>query len=228
MNLLAVTCYTGDDYQMTQRMIDGLRNSEFDGNLTVSVIAQGADKLVEADVVVRRAKNQGFAVGMNSALFHGALDGNPDAVLCINNDVEFPVEMWLNELVENLSHDRVIVPTTSYTAAKEQERSAYEDAEPFDHGDTPAVCWLMSWPVCVKLFTYTGSYRLFREDFGMAWGEDSYSAAVFRRVLHSKPFLIVPRAFIHHLGARTSSKIPASARMAAVAKSREAVKKDLG
>ncbi len=238
MNLLTITCYTGNAgfADMTHRMVQGVFDAYADAGIegTISVFAQGADKGLGFEsnsavefLLTRHPKNLGFGIGMNRALGSGALMDYPDAVLCINNDIEFPHLDWLTHLLA-AARDRVAVPTNTYCCNAQQQRSAREDKDPFDVTDTPAVCWLLPWAACKVLFQQIGSFKLFREDLGLAWGEDSYSSAVLRHKWHAKPFRVVPRGFVVHLGARTSSQIPAKARMNAVRKARSLIAEDLG
>ena len=56
---------------------------------------------------------------------------------------------------------------------------------------------------------------LYKDLGGRCWGEDNYTAGVVRAKVRPDPFKIVPRAWIHHLGAKTSSKVPADEKMRA-------------
>jgi hypothetical protein len=221
---------------MTHRMVQGVFNAYNEAEImgAISVFAQAADKplgfkstsTVEFKLT-RHPKNLGFGVGMNRALGVGARQADPDAVLCINNDIEFPHSDWLTHLLA-AAKDRVAVPTNTYSACELQQRPAREDRDPFDVGDTPAVCWLLPWKACQVIFRQIGNLKLFREDLGLAWGEDVYSSAVLRHKWHPEPFRIVPRGFVRHLGAKTSSKIPMGHRMTSTGRARKLIRQDFG
>ncbi len=237
MDVLTITCYTGDrtHAEMTANMIGGVSDAYGVAGIKgeISVIGQGADAALQLPLyssvkVQRWPHNRGFAIGMNGALSQGAMTQSPMAVLCINNDVTFPRDDWLLKLLEE-GHldDRIAVPTTDYTGQKAQERQGFEDKDPFELEDTPAICWLLPWAACKVLFERSGGpFKLFREDLGMAWGEDTYAAAVLRKRWQPKPFRVVPRAFIHHHGARTSHKIPPGKKMDSVRKARALIESE--
>lgn len=232
MKLLAITCYTGPKAwaQMTRVMLDGLvRAFEHAGvPPNIYVVAQGADAGVgDGDwKLYKNGVNKGFAHGMNAALGYALINGErPDAVLCINNDTEIRREDWLKVLIEEGGvPDQVAVPTTNYTGQIAQSASGWEDRDAFDLSDTPAVCWLLPWSACEKLFeTSGGTLHLFRQDLGMAWGEDTFAAAMLRRHWRKEPFRVVPRAWLFHHGAVTSSRISGGVKMASYRKARKLI-----
>lgn len=242
MDLLTITCYTGDHAEMTSRLVDGIADAhQFAGvKGRMFVVEQGVSETMgmfgdqgPLKLATRKIPhNLGFSVGMNLALKEG-LQGweqgrHPYAVLCINNDVEFPSRSWLKSLLEEGKlDDHVAVPTTNYTGQKKQERGGWKDEDAFDLEDTPAVCWMLPWGACGVLSEHAGGegMQLFREDLGRGWGEDNYAAASLRKHWRPKPFRVVPRAFIYHHGALTSGQIPARTRMESVAKARRLIGK---
>lgn len=240
MKLLVVTCFTGDksDIAITRGMLTDLVNSmkAVDGlTATISVMAQdvrGKGFKPDGDSgfawhVQRRMKNLGFARGMNDAYHMAllALDDRPDFVLCINNDIRMPSMLWLYELFQEAEDAKVLCPTTNFTGTKEQQAKGPEDRAPFYHGVTPAVCWLLPWSACMRLGAHYRAQKLFREDFGPAWGEDNYACAVLRS--HDpQPFKIVPKAWIHHIGSVTSSRVSAMDRIRAVKRATQAIKEE--
>lgn len=245
MRVLTITCMTGGvrERNMTEQLMVQLENgyNAADCHGSVVCVLQGTHEHITSPLPLRVppavryrtprfGTNKGFARGMNAALFAGAFDEKFDAVLCINNDVEPPEGgRWLDRLLRELwfNPDKVIVPTTNYTGVKEQERQLPTTEEPFDLPETPAVCWLLSWHVCERVFARSKPLQLFREDFGPAWGEDTYASALLRKVLDDpKPFRVVPEAWIKHIGAVTSSHVKPSVKMEAVRRARAAIAAD--
>lgn len=243
MKLAVITCWTGGQEMadMTNRMVNDLR--VFSDWFMISVYGQGTDvELYEpGSFHVSHATygpiNRGFAFGMNQALDSALLACSPynyggppppEAVLCLNNDLEFPDPLWFRKLIEE-PLDKVLVPTTNFTACNEQRAEGPVDADPIDLPSTPAVCWLLPWAACEVLFKHSGGYgKLFREDIGMAWGEDGFASAALQRDFDPNPYRIVPRSFVRHLGERTSSQIPAKEKMACYHRSRELIRSVLG
>lgn len=240
MNILAITCWTGDKamMEMTHRMVTGLAESFRIAGVEgfISVHGQGTEeRLPAAPSPIRyfySPKNKGFACGMNKALGYYIVDDAPDAVLCLNNDLEFPNPDWLSILLQEYGGpivDRVIVPVTNFTACGEQQAEGPVDVDPIDVPSTPAICWLLPWAACKVLFRRSGGIgKLFREDIGMAWGEDGFASAALQRDFDPNPYRIVPRSFVKHLGERTSSQIPAKEKMACYHRSRELIRSVLG
>lgn len=234
MNLLAITCYAGgkEYLGMTQKMLSDLRDSLGAANANhlldrwqISVLAQGIRGCEWPEITKAKnslitfeevPKNLGYAFGMNMAFVNGVADfPDYDAVLCLNNDIEMPNKGWLGELLSEYVEDRILCPKTNYTSVNEQRATRPENKDPFDHGVTPAVCWLMPRPVVEAILKHLKG-KLFPEDLGgRAWGEDNYTAGVVRTKVNRRPFKIVPRSWIKHLGARTSSKVPPEERMRA-------------
>jgi len=232
VRLLVITCWCGDMAyaKMTSKMLADLVASLKDTDLDewrISLVAQGTtfDAIVtlpagtrERFTLTQLGKNGGFAVGMNEALKAGLREmREPDAVLCLNNDIEMPDPSWLQELVNELEDKAVLCPKTNYTSVNEQRASAPQDKDPIFHGVTPGLCWLMPWPVVVEVRTHPGmDGKLFPDDLGgRAWGEDNYTAGVIRTKVNPIPFKIVARSWLKHLGAKTSCKIPDAERMTA-------------
>ena len=230
MNLLAITCYAGgkEYLGMTQKMLSDLSDSLGAANANqlldrwqISVLAQGIrgckwPEITNYTTFEEVAKNVGYAFGMNRAFKNGVADlPDYDAVLCLNNDIEMPNKGWLAELLFEYVEDRILCPKTNYTSVNEQRATKPEDKPPLDHGVTPAVCWLMPRPVVAAITGHLKG-KLFPEDLGgRAWGEDNYTSGVVRTKVNRRPFRIVPRSWIKHLGAKTSSKVPPEERMRA-------------
>ena len=229
MKLLAITCWTGGPpfAKMTSRMLSDLVLSLEATELTdwkIAVLSQGTK--LDAMLVLPAAKghwalqsearNKGFAFGMNKALVKGlsAMRELPDVVLCLNNDIEMPHVNWLKELLTELQTDAVLCPKTNYTSVNEQRAAGPEDKPPIFHGVTPGLCWLMPMGVVKVVQEHLGDKKLFPEDLGgLAWGEDNYTAGVIRTKVNRRPFKIVPRSWIRHLGAKTSSRVTAEEKM---------------
>lgn len=235
MNILAITCWTGgrEMAEMTYRMLSGLREAlpEASSSFRIHAHGQGTEERLPDDPggkirCTYSPKNVGFAFGMNAALGHQLIHYTPDAVLCINNDIEFPDADWLKNLVRHgYLEEHVSVPLTTYTSCDAQRAEIARDEDSFSVSSTPAVCWLIPWSACQVLFKYSGGFgKLFLEDIGRAWGEDGFAAAVLQKHFNPKPFKIVPRSFVKHLGCRTSSKVSAAEKMACYHKSLELIR----
>lgn len=218
INILAITCWTGGkaEARMTDRMIKDVEAAAglIDANLFFSVVGQGTTaRIREAEEIVV-AKNEGFAKGMNRAFREAPLKGQ--LTLCINNDIEAPDRSWLRELLNEIEFRRILCPTTNFTGVNEQRADKATQNKAFNHPAAPAVCWLMPQVITGILGQHLGVGTIFPEDLGgRAWGEDTYVAGFLRDVLDPKPFRIVPRAWIRHLGERTSRRIPVKERMKA-------------
>lgn len=235
-SILAVTCYTGakQDSEMTLSMLKGLVDAAkfAECDLTMCVVAQDAGWGVhmpeDSFNFCVRGKNRGFSWGMNEALREGIKKSEKyDYLLCINNDIEFPDRHWLARLLIHTNEQKVLCPMTNFTACDAQRSGGpIHNREPFSVESTPAVLWLIPWETLKDVMGYIGPGCLFREDIGRAWGEDTYTAAVLRKVLSPKPFRIVPSSWVRHLGSKTSSRIPASERMANVRRVKELMKKE--
>jgi hypothetical protein len=233
VKLLAITCYAGEKpyVDMTEKMLRDLVASlgaaMANGLLEswhISVLAQGT-RGAEWPAITTDSRwpitfeeveqNKGYAWGMNRAHDNGLRDYEPDALLCLNNDIEMPNKGWLGELLCEYVENRILCPKTNYTSVNEQRAAGPEDKPFHDHGVTPAVCWLMPGSVVGEILAHLNG-KLFPEDLGgRAWGEDNYTSGIVRTKVHPVPFRIVPRSWIHHLGAKTSSKIPPEERMKA-------------
>lgn len=217
VSIFAFTCFSEESQRdMTYEAADGIEKAAH---------LAGVDHC-EAYTYSQCKKNEGFAIGMNKSLGRGLLREDPyDYYLCFNNDIDFTQNPnWLKELLLHADDQHVMVPTTNYTACKEQRAKGPSSKFAFEHTDTPAVLWMFPRRI-LQLMLEAQDGKLFREDLGRAWGEDTYASAMLRKLVGPKPFLIVPMAWVHHHGERTSSKIPVGERMAAVKKARELIKK---
>jgi hypothetical protein len=226
LKLLVITCWCGgQEYaDMTAKMLADLQASIPEGvdwrlglfsqgvpDGVTLLLPEGMSKITEQQSAER---NHGFAVGMNRALAAGLEYFKPDYVLCINNDVEMPDIEWLDILLNEWESGHILCPTSNYTSVHEQRRQAKEDSDPIYHGVTPALCWLLPIAIVNAIQGHLGKGKLFPEDLGgRAWGEDNYTSGVVRTLVNPVPFKIVPRSWIKHLGAKTSSVIPADEKM---------------
>lgn len=233
LKLLVITCWCGgQDYaDMTTKMLTDLAASmpEYvDWRLGIFrqgvpddvtlMLPEGVSKCVE---YASSVKNLGFSKGMNGAYQAGIRYFTPDYVLCINNDMEMPYTPglhdhtpWLHDLFFETDDRHVICPTTNYTSVNEQREESYKNEAPRYHGVTPGMCWLIPATIVKVIEEHLGEGKLFPEDLGgRAWGEDNYVAGLLRTKIGPTPFKIVPRAWIRHLGAKTSSVIPSEEKM---------------
>ena len=230
IKIVAFTCYTGGKsyLRMTRNacagVSDGFHWAGVDG--TISICDQGADRL---NLSIFRCKikqvslpvNRGFAVGMNSALKR-VKDEWFDYYICFNNDIDFSQNgKWLKELLYEAAPGKVLVPTTTVTACARQKRSQRWEKDSFDVPSTPAVLWMFPNGIFKRL---TEKGKLFPEGLGRAWGEDTVVTARLHRMLGPEPFRVVPRAWVHHIGEKTSLTIPVKERMEAVRRARKMIK----
>lgn len=233
--ILAFTCYTNGREHVTMTsdacsgMCDAFHWAGVDGML--SVCNQGA-KPIDFSLwrykVVKSSlpENKGFAVGMNTAL--KAVKDQFDYYLCFNNDIDFsPDRLWLKEMLQVAVPERVIVPRTTVTACKEQKGNGPLDKPAFDVPATPAVLWLIPGILMDELLKI-GKGNLFPESLGRAWGEDTVVASRLQKIVGKNAFRIVPRAFVRHLGERTSLTIPVKERMEAVRRARRLIDGESG
>jgi len=192
---------------MTEKCVASLRECEPVGiPMQVSSVSQGAARQIGGDPLhTNHAKNVGFAFGMNFAIDHGtSYFGEPDYVLCFNNDLEFPEAAWLEELVKEAHPTRICVPTTDRTSlhakpgpiasppAKVQEMGAY--------------CWLIPFAWC-KWLKETYGFWLFSEEFAPAYGEDNLTSFLLSKKHGPKIFRLVFRSWVKHLRGKTSSVV---------------------
>lgn len=213
MKVLAVTCYTGDEelVDMTRECLWSLRDCEPVGvELQMSSTAQGAFRTIEDQGSwVDMPTNIGFAFGMNAAIETGVNHyGEPDHVLCFNNDLQFPYKNWLGELTDIagaiLPFDQVLVPATDRTAIRIQPGPL--DKASFPVQENSAYCWLVPFAWC-QFLKETYGFWLFSEDFAPAYGEDNWTAFLLSKKFGSKAFRYVPRSFVKHLRGRTARTV---------------------
>jgi hypothetical protein len=213
VNLLAVTCYTGGEElcHMTDHCLRSLQDCVPKGvEMVVAVTAQGAEMntLTEmsATYIHLAPENVGFAYGMNRAIQMSVRCESeaPDWVLCFNNDLLFPQKDWLRNLLEIAVHptDQILVPATDSAAIRVQPGLRNKNSFPVQ--EMSAYCWLVPFAWCQWL-KKTHGFWLFSEDFGVAYGEDNWTSFLFSKQFGPKVFRYVPRSFVKHLRARTSS-----------------------
>ena len=209
MKVLAVTCYTGDEKfaRMTGNMLDGLKDSVPTGvEFKTSVVAQGCVHHLgsRVDVQTFAPHNVGFAFGMNLAI-DSSHTWEPDFVLCLNNDLEFPNKGWLRHLIDIVEQTmQVVVPATDRASIRIQPCAL--DKPSFPVQESSAYCWLIPLAWC-KWLKKTHGFWLFSEDFGVAYGEDNWTAFLLSKQFGPKVFRYVPRSFVKHLRARTSGTV---------------------
>jgi hypothetical protein len=195
---------------MTERCLKQLKGCRLNMtcDLKISVTEQGSVGLLSRDVfdwITPIPKNVGFAFGMNQAISSGVeAGGNPDFVLCFNNDLEFPKAGWLRALTDIAAKapDQVLVPGTDRAAIRVQPRAINKQSFPV--AEASAYCWLIPFKWC-QFLKKTYGFWLFDEDFAPAYGEDNWTAFLLSKQFGPKPFRYVPRSFVRHLRARTSS-----------------------
>ena len=208
MKILAVSCYTGPQElcDMALDMVLKLKECVPDGvELRESLVAQGAAQCIGGYYATEVDQNVGFAFGMNTAIEH-AHDWEPDFVLCLNTDLQFPDKNWLRLLIDiaRKSSNRILVPSTDSTAIRVQPRAIDKPSFPVE--EMSAYCWLVPFKWCQFLKQRYG-FWLFDEDFAPAYGEDNWTAYLFAKEFGAKPFRYVPRSFVKHLRARTSRTV---------------------
>jgi hypothetical protein len=211
VRVLAVTCYTGDEelVKMTERCFEQMLECVPEGvQFNISATKQGAVRAARhASFTENRPKNVGFAFGMNQAFEAGlSLFDEWDFVLCFNNDLLFPQKDWLRVLLEIAEHptDQIIVPATDSAAIRIQPGPRDKNSVLLQ--ESSAYCWLVPFAWCQWLKDTYG-FWLFSEDFGVAYGEDNWTAYLLSKQFGPKVFRYVPRSFVKHLRARTSRTV---------------------
>ena len=149
-------------------------------------------------------RNVGFAFGMNLAISHSHTE--PDFVLCLNNDLQFPHKNWLRKLIDiaEQAPNQVLVPATDSAAIRVQRGP--ESKPSFPVQENSAYCWLVPFAWC-QFLNETYGFWLFDEDFAPAYGEDNWTAFLLSKEFGPRVFRYVPRSFVKHLRARTSRTV---------------------
>ena len=213
MNILAVTCYTGEKKlaRMTGKCLDGLADSVPIGDeLVTSVVAQGTDHAPPAHVnyLTFHPYNVGFAWGMNKAISVGLTQESeaPDVVLCFNNDLEFPNPGWLRKLTDiaEQAPNQILVPATDKSAIRIQPGPMSKPSFPVQ--ESSAYCWMVPFAWC-QFLKETYGFWLFDEDFEPAYGEDNWTAFLLSKKFGPTVFRYVPRSFVKHLRHQTSQTV---------------------
>ncbi len=209
MKILAVTCYTGGEElcRMTSRMLYDLVGTPTGGaNLVTSVVAQGATAALDIATLyfVDHPENVGFGFGMNLAIDNGVrLDGEPDYVLCLNNDLEFPNKNWLKVLLKEVSPNYVFVPATDKAAIVVQKGPMALHSIAMQ--EMSGYCWLVPFKWCQWLKKEHG-FWLFSEEFG-SYGEDNWTAFLLSKQYGQLVFRYVRRSWVKHLRGRTAAVV---------------------
>lgn len=206
-----MTCATGDSKlaKMTGNAVRGLKESApVDVELKTSVVLQDCPHEIWEHVsyLTFLPKNKGFAAGMNRAIEEGLRHfGDPDIVLCFNNDLEFPDRLWLRRLIDiaEQAPSCVTVPATDRTALYKQ--AGPENRPSFTAQEASAYCWLVPWAWC-KHLKETYGWWLFDPEF-FAFGEDNKTAFLLSKAFGPKVFRMVPRAFVRHLRHQTTGVV---------------------
>lgn len=208
MKVLAVTCYTGGEEMcaMTERMLEGLQRTKCSCELVVSITAQGGVRDVgPAEYVHSVEKNVSFAYGMNSAIENGR-SCNPDYVLCLNNDLEFPEKQWFRELIRTALPNRVEAPSTDRAATPTQPHSIDKVSSAIE--EVSAYCWLLPFAICELLKEKYG-FWLFSEEFVPCYGEDNWTSYLLTKHYGPSPvFRLIHRSWVKHNHGSTSRKTP--------------------
>ncbi len=186
---------------MTQSVVDGLRKHI--PGVMVSVVNQGVETPVFADVSTTHHENVGFAFGMNLAIERGVTDtGAPDYVLCINNDIQFTDPRWWDELARVARGDRIVVPATDRAAIYVQAGALPKPS--FPRAEASAYCWLVPFEWC-KVLKATYGFWLFPEIYPGGYAEDNHTAYLLTKLYGPNPvFRMVPKSFVKHLKAQTA------------------------
>ncbi len=213
MRTAVVTCaYGGPKFaEMTARWWRSLK--QCDGDFMTVIVGQGLAPLpddVKPDVLVYLPENQGFAYGMNQAIYEAARhEPRTERFVVVNNDCTFPRKNWLTKLHERVrSYGAVMVPlnTKCNTAACESEGPL--PGFPLEFLTfAPAVCWSVS-NVLVATMRHQLGYILFDPDFSFGWAEDNHAAAVIRKLTGwDRPFIVEPESWIKHDGSVTVNQV---------------------
>ena len=218
MRILAVTCYTGDEKlrDMTDRCLEGLFESpRGDAEMKIVVVPQGTDHLCQTTragnvLLSPEPENKGFAFGMNLAIDEGVLfGGEPDYVLCFNNDLRFPRLYWLEQLLKEARLNKICVPATNRAAIRIQKGPI--NGVPIDVPEMSAYCWLVPFKWCQWLKEHMG-WWLFDPAF-YAYGEDNWTAFMLSKKYGRNVFRYVRRSFVDHCHGQTSKHVKPDRRL---------------
>jgi hypothetical protein len=194
---------------MTERMLTQLKATKTTATVKVSAVAQGADRamgpaLTSCESV--QPDNVSFAAGMNHAVdIAWNLGINPDYVLVLNNDLEFPDPGWLEKLAKAARQDRITVPATDRTAGYVQHGPIAK--APSTVVEMSAYAWLIPFSWCKYLKVQHG-FWLFCEDFKPGYGEDNWTVyLLLKRYGPRRFFQLVHRSFVKHLRHQTANLI---------------------
>lgn len=211
--ILAITVYAGSKelVQMTEDMLQVFmhQKAKLDEEVVVTAVCNGAERPVAKGYADHRTffdENVGFGKAVNKTIEIAIACGDQFTdVLVMNNDLEFPNEDWLRQLIEARDGKRVVSPMTDKTAAKSARSKGPINKSPFQAAHVSAFCWLVPRSV-ISMFRGRYRYPLFDPDF-FAYGEDDLAAAIMRKWIAPKPFTVVPRAWVRHLRNKTGKEM---------------------
>lgn len=216
-HIIAITPFTGSEklVAMTEDCIEQLLNCDVpkDVNLRVVAVNNGASRGLGAignhDLVdeLKDDKNYGFGVGVNRGIDLALIAERwpCDQLLIFNNDLQFPDQQWLRELLLEIDGRYVLSPRTDVTATVEACHPQAEDRPAQRVREVSAFCWLVPIAVVKAIETRWG-WPLFCPQF-MNYGSDDATAAILRGLYGATPFKVVHRSWVRHLKAQTANEL---------------------
>jgi len=213
--ILVVTVYAGSKklVEMTERMLlrlplcdprwHGLKSQA----LQVVAVNNGAERKVGeglADKHVNLTENVGFGKAINRAI-ELFFDKDTTDVLVLNNDLEFTHPDWLAECMKVRDGKRIISPFTDNTATSVARSDGPLNGASRRCRQVSAFSWLVP-RSAIEMLRKRFGFQLFDPDF-FAYGEDDLTAAILRKHVDPRPFIVVPRAWVRHLKHQTGKEL---------------------
>lgn len=225
MKILAVIPFTGSEklVSMTEDCIEKLVQCQLPEDVTVDVLAvnNAASRELDEDKInsfprapgwgsgdqLKERENVGFGVAVNRAIDYWLISERQecDAILVLNNDLQFPSKDWLRNLLHEYEEPYVLAPTTDITASDASRYAGPVDNHAILCREVSAYCWLVPARV-VRAIDVRFSWPLFNPMF-TNYGSDEATAAILRKLYGATPFKVVRRSWVKHLKAQTANEL---------------------
>ena len=213
MTILAITPFTGSEklVKMTEAMLLNLESciNRTNEKFTVVAMNNGASRPLFAGLYDWQGHNKdnvGFGVAVNVAI-QREMSEDVTHVLVLNNDLQFPHENWLSELLAARSPEElhVLSPCTDITATAQARTDGPQNLHPFYATQVSAFCWLVP-AATIRLLRKKFGFQLFNPDF-TNYGSDDVTGACLRKIIDKRPFKVVSRSWVKHLKGQTSAEL---------------------
>lgn len=216
MTILAITPYAGSEklVRMTESMLEQFSACPSPEQVNIVAINNAAVRPVRTKLEWHghNETNEGFGCAVNLAIQREVFDMEKrysatvyTHVLVLNNDLEFPDDRWLSELLKEREGSLVLSPCTDVTATETAVNDRAFDQGPRLAAQVSAFCWLV--PVT--------TIRMLRKKFGVClfhpeftnYGSDDIAGAMLRKIVGPRPFKVVPRSWVKHRKAQTANEL---------------------